>query len=100
MGAKAPFFCCFSQLKIYKLNVKFPLHENERKPKRIYMSAKRLDQVAQATKTAFVFPGQGSQKVGMLAELAEQFSGVQKPLQKLQKHLVLICGTLRKVVKV
>lgn len=42
------------------------------------MSAKRLDQVAQATKTAFVFPGQGSQKVGMLAELAEQFSGVQE----------------------
>ena len=32
---------------------------------------------AQATKTAFVFPGQGSQKVGMLAELAEQFSLVQ-----------------------
>lgn len=42
------------------------------------MSAKRLDQVAQATKTAFVFPGQGSQKVGMLAELAEQFSGVKE----------------------
>ena len=41
------------------------------------MSAKRLDQVVQATKTAFVFPGQGSQKVGMLAEIAEQFSGVQ-----------------------
>ncbi|CAB1216712.1 ACP S-malonyltransferase [Acinetobacter bouvetii] len=40
------------------------------------MSAKRLEQAAQATKTAFVFPGQGSQKVGMLAELAEQFSGV------------------------
>ena len=40
------------------------------------MSAKRLEQVALATKTAFVFPGQGSQKVGMLAELAEQFSGV------------------------
>lgn len=40
------------------------------------MSAKRLEQVAQATKTAFVFPGQGSQKVGMLAELAEQFSGI------------------------
>ncbi|TCB49595.1 [acyl-carrier-protein] S-malonyltransferase [Acinetobacter sp. ANC 4779] len=40
------------------------------------MSAKPLEQAAQATKTAFVFPGQGSQKVGMLAELAEQFSGV------------------------
>ena len=39
------------------------------------MSAKQLEQAAQATKTAFVFPGQGSQKVGMLAELAEQFSG-------------------------
>ncbi|MEG0130777.1 MAG: ACP S-malonyltransferase [Acinetobacter sp.] len=38
------------------------------------MSIKRLEQVAQATKTAFVFPGQGSQKVGMLAEFAEQFS--------------------------
>ena len=31
-----------------------------------------------ATKTAFVFPGQGSQKVEMLAELAEQFSGVKE----------------------
>ena len=31
-----------------------------------------------ATKTAFVFPGQGSQKVGMLAELAEQFGGIKE----------------------
>ena len=38
------------------------------------MSARPLEQAAQATKTAFVFPGQGSQKAGMLAELAEQFS--------------------------
>ena len=42
------------------------------------MSARRLEQAAKATKTAFLFPGQGSQKVGMLAELAEQFSGVQE----------------------
>ena len=42
------------------------------------MSAKQLEQAAQATKTAFVFPGQGSQKVGMLAELAEQFAGVRE----------------------
>ena len=41
------------------------------------MSTKRLEQAAQATKTAFVFPGQGSQKVGMLAELTEQFSVVR-----------------------
>ncbi len=45
--------------------------------KDFYMSTKRLEQAAQATKTVFVFPGQGSQKVGMLAELAEQFSVVQ-----------------------
>lgn len=40
------------------------------------MSAKQLEQAAKATKTAFVFPGQGSQKVGMLAELAEQFTSI------------------------
>ena len=37
----------------------------------------KLSLSSQATKTAFVFPGQGSQKVGMLAELAEQFSVVR-----------------------
>lgn len=42
------------------------------------MSVKRLEQIAQAEKTAFVFPGQGSQKVGMLAEIAEQFKEVQE----------------------
>ncbi|MBF7686718.1 ACP S-malonyltransferase [Acinetobacter rathckeae] len=41
------------------------------------MSAKPLEQCAQAEKTAFVFPGQGSQKAGMLADLATQFSLVQ-----------------------
>lgn len=41
------------------------------------MTTKLLEQAAQATKTAFVFPGQGSQKVGMLAELAEKFSSIQ-----------------------
>ncbi len=41
------------------------------------MSAQQLEQIAQATKTAFVFPGQGSQKVGMLADLAEEFSSIR-----------------------
>ena len=49
------------------------------------MSAKQLDQVAQATKTAFVFPGQGSQKVGMLAELAEQFASVEATFAEASK---------------
>lgn len=42
------------------------------------MSAKQLEQAAPATKTAFVFPGQGSQKAGMLAELAEQFASIRE----------------------
>lgn len=33
-----------------------------------------ISKLVKADKTAFVFPGQGSQKVGMLAELAEQFT--------------------------
>lgn len=41
------------------------------------MSAKQLEQIEKATKTAFVFPGQGSQKVGMLSELAEQYPSVK-----------------------
>jgi [acyl-carrier-protein] S-malonyltransferase len=68
--------------------------------KDFYMSTKRLEQAAQATKTAFVFPGQGSQKVGMLAELAEQFSVFKETFAEASKHLVLIYGILRKVVKV
>ena len=52
------------------------------------MSAKRLEQAAQAIKTAFVFPGQGSQKVGMLAELAEQFSGVTDTFAEASEAIV------------
>ena len=46
------------------------------------MSTHRLDQAAQATQTAFVFPGQGSQKVGMLADLATQFPVIQDTFQE------------------
>ena len=41
------------------------------------MSTQQLEQLFKASKTAFVFPGQGSQKIGMLAELAEQFETIQ-----------------------
>lgn len=41
------------------------------------MSATQLEQALQTSKTAFVFPGQGSQKIGMLTELANQFATVE-----------------------
>lgn len=41
------------------------------------MSANPFDQLARAKKTAFVFPGQGSQKIGMLADLSTQFGDVK-----------------------
>lgn len=41
------------------------------------MSIVESSNLVAATKTAFVFPGQGSQKVGMLADLAAQFSSVE-----------------------
>lgn len=55
--------------------------------KDFYMSTKRLEQAAQATKTAFVFPGQGSQKVGMLAELAEQFGVIRETFDEASNAL-------------
>ena len=55
--------------------------------KDFYMSTKRLEQAAQATKTAFVFPGQGSQKVGMLAELAEQFGVIKETFDEASNAL-------------
>ncbi len=70
--------CCIWQLKREKNNAKLLLQTSIEGKRILYMSAKRLEQIAQATKTAFVFPGQGSQKVGMLAEIAEQFSSVRE----------------------
>ena len=60
------------ELTYEHLNRSFRFHKKDR-----MMSTTTIEQVAQASTTAFVFPGQGSQKVGMLAELAEQFSSVQ-----------------------
>lgn len=41
------------------------------------MSILESSNLVAASKTAFLFPGQGSQKVGMLAELAQKFSSVE-----------------------
>lgn len=49
------------------------------------MSILEGSNLAVATKTAFIFPGQGSQKVGMLAELAEQFSSVEATFAEASK---------------
>ncbi len=46
------------------------------------MSTLQSAQATQALKTAFVFPGQGSQKVGMLAELAERFPVILNTFQE------------------
>ena len=40
-------------------------------------------------KTAFVFPGQGSQKVGMLQDLYNAYPIVKQRLKRLTKHLVI-----------
>lgn len=40
------------------------------------------DSQQRATQTAFVFPGQGSQKVGMLAELAEKYPSILSTFQE------------------
>ena len=41
----------------------------------------------EAQKLAFVFPGQGSQKVGMLAELGEAYSSVKQTFAEASEAL-------------
>ena len=42
---------------------------------------------------ALVFPGQGSQKVGMLAELGESFSSIKTTFAEASDGWATICGT-------
>ena len=44
------------------------------------------------TQFAFVFPGQGSQTVGMLADMAASYQLSKKRLQKLLRRWATICG--------
>lgn len=44
------------------------------------------------TQFAFVFPGQGSQAVGMLAEMAATGRSLKRPSVKLPQRWVTICG--------
>ena len=44
------------------------------------------------TQFAFVFPGQGSQAVGMLAEMAAAWPVIEEPSVKLPQRWVTICG--------
>ena len=52
------------------------------------MSAKRLEQVALATKTAFVFPGQGSQKLNMARTLVERYYWARDLVQQADLWLI------------
>lgn len=44
------------------------------------------------TQFAFVFPGQGSQTVGMLSEMAASYPIVEETLLKHQLRWAMICG--------
>ena len=44
------------------------------------------------TQFAFVFPGQGSQTVGMLSEMAANYPVIEETFVKLLTRWVMICG--------